>query len=74
MDIFDKGDGLFIGYNVWKWIDYDNYNYLYVGVGSLDFSINWIIFCYVEIYLNDVEVCFEIGDVEGVWKVVNMIC
>ena len=73
MDTPDKGDGSLTGYNVWKWIDYDNYNYPYAGAGSPDFSTNWIILRYAEIYLNDAEARLETGDVEGARKAVNMI-
>ncbi|MCY6345074.1 MULTISPECIES: RagB/SusD family nutrient uptake outer membrane protein [Bacteroides] len=73
MDTPDKGDGSLTGYNVWKWIDYDNYNYPYAGASSPDFSTNWIILRYAEIYLNDAEARLETGDVEGARKAVNVI-
>lgn len=57
----DKGDGSLTGYNVWKWIDYDNYNYPYAGASSPDFSTNWIILRYAEIYRNDAEARLETG-------------
>ena len=69
----DKGDASLTGYNVWKWIDYDNYGYPYEGAGSPDFSTNWIMFRYAEIFLNDAEARLETGDVDGALKAVNVI-
>lgn len=72
-DTPDKGDGSLTGYNIWKWIDYDNYNYPYEGSGSPDFSTNWIMFRYAEILLNDAEARVETGDITGALAAVNVI-
>lgn len=69
----DKGDASLTGYNVWKWIDYDNYGYPYEGASSPDFSTNWILFRYAEIFLNDAEARLELGDIPGALEAVNVI-
>ena len=72
-DTPDKIDASLTGYNVWKWIDYDNYGYPYEGASSPDFAINWIKIRYAEIFLNDAEARVEMGDVAGALKAVNVI-
>ena len=69
----DRGDGSPSGYNVWKWIDYDNFNYPYAGSSSRDHSINWIFIRYAEIFLNDAEARVETNDIEGALRQVNVI-
>ncbi|NKI25267.1 RagB/SusD family nutrient uptake outer membrane protein [Arenibacter sp. 6A1] len=73
MDTPDKGDGSMTGYNVWKWIDYDNYNYPYAGSSSKDHSINWIYFRLAEVILNEAEARVEKGDITGALTAVNKI-
>lgn len=73
MDTPDKADASSSGYNVWKWIDYDNYNYPYAGSSGQDHSINWIYFRYAEIFLNDAEARVETNDIQGALQAVNVI-
>lgn len=73
MDTPDKADGSPSGYNVWKWIDYDNYNYPYAGASGQDHSTNWIYIRYAEIFLNDAEARLETNDIQGALKAVNVI-
>lgn len=72
-DTPDKGDASLTGYNIWKWIDYDNYNYPYEGSSSPDFSTNWIMFRYAEIYLNEAEAKLETGDIDGALAAIKVI-
>ena len=72
-DTPDKGDGSPSGYNIWKWIDYDNFNYPYAGSGSKDHSINWVYLRYAEIILNDAEARLETNDIAGALAAVNKI-
>ena len=62
MDTPDKGDASQTGYNVWKWIDYDNYNYPYAGASGKDHSTNWIMIRYAEVILNEAEARVETND------------
>ena len=73
MDTPDKGDASQTGYNVWKWIDYDNYNYPYAGASGKDHSTNWIMIRYAEVILNEAEARVETNDIQGALKAVNEI-
>lgn len=73
MDTPDKGDGSMTGYNIWKWIDYDNYNYPYTGSGSKDHSVNWIYIRLAEVILNEAEARLETNDITGALEAVNKI-
>lgn len=73
LDTPDKSDASPSGYNIWKWIDYDNYNYPYAGSGSKDHSTNWIYIRYAEIFLNDAEARVEKNDIQGAQNAVNVI-
>jgi len=72
-DTPDKGDGSMTGYNIWKWIDYDNYNYPYAGANGKDHSTNWIYLRLAEIILNDAEARLETNDITGALTAVNKI-
>ena len=73
MDTPNKGDASQTGYNVWKWIDYDNYNYPYAGASGKDHSTNWIMIRYAEVILNEAEARVETNDIQGALKAVNEI-
>lgn len=73
MDMPDKADASPSGYNVWKWIDYDNYNYPYAGASDKDHSINWIYIRLAEVYLNEAEALLESDDITGALKALNII-
>lgn len=73
MDTPDKGDASLTGYSVWKWIDYDNYNYPYAGASGKDHSINWILIRYAEIFLNEAEAKVELNDIQGALEAINVI-
>lgn len=72
-DTPDKGDGSMTGYNIWKWIDYDNYNYPYSGSGSKDHSTNWVYLRLAEVILNEAEARLETNDITGALTAVNKI-
>lgn len=73
LDRPEKSDASLTGYSIWKWIDYDNYNYPYGGASSPDFPTNWILFRYAEIFLNEAEARLETDDVNGALQAINVI-
>ena len=73
LDTPDKEDASLTGYQVWKWIDYDNMNYPYAGWSGKDHALNWIMIRLAEVILNDAEARLETNDIQGALTAVNKI-